>query len=39
VESAVLDAIAADPRLSGRQKATLREIYEAFVASAGASSP
>jgi transcriptional regulator with XRE-family HTH domain len=36
LESAVLDAIAADPRLSSRQKATLREIYEAFVGGAPA---
>ena len=35
-DNAVLDAIAADPRLSARQKATLREIYEAFVAGAPA---
>src|ERR1700730_7493072 len=32
LDSAVLDAIAADPRLTSRQKATLREVYEAFVA-------
>jgi transcriptional regulator with XRE-family HTH domain len=30
-DNAVLDAIAADPRLTSRQRATLREIYEAFV--------
>jgi transcriptional regulator with XRE-family HTH domain len=30
--SAVLDAIAADPRLSARQRSALREIYEAFTA-------
>ncbi|MGA2924730.1 MAG: helix-turn-helix transcriptional regulator [Solirubrobacteraceae bacterium] len=36
-DSAVLDAIAADSRLSARQRAALREVYEAFVAtSAGA---
>jgi transcriptional regulator with XRE-family HTH domain len=34
LDNAVLDAIAADPRLSTRQKATLREVYEAFVAGA-----
>ena len=33
-ENAVLDAIAADPRLSARQRAALREVYEAFVAGA-----
>jgi transcriptional regulator with XRE-family HTH domain len=32
--SAVLDAIAADKRLTGRQRAALREVYEAFVARA-----
>jgi transcriptional regulator with XRE-family HTH domain len=32
LDSAVLDAIAADPRLTSRQKATLREVYEAFIA-------
>jgi transcriptional regulator with XRE-family HTH domain len=31
--AAVLDAIATDPRLSTRQRAALREVYEAFVAS------
>src|SRR5579884_417328 len=36
-ENAVLEAIAADPRLSARQRAALREVYEAFVASAPAS--
>jgi len=30
--SAVLEAIAADKRLTGRQRAALREVYEAFVA-------
>ena len=30
--SAVLDAIAEDPRLTARQRSALREIYEAFVA-------
>ncbi len=30
--SAVLDAVAADPRLTARQRAALREVYEAFVA-------
>jgi transcriptional regulator with XRE-family HTH domain len=33
-ENAVLDAIAADPRLSARQRAALRDIYEAFVSTA-----
>lgn len=33
-DGAVLDAIAADARLSARQRAALREVYEAFVASA-----
>ena len=33
-DAAVLDAIGADPRLSARQRAALREVYEAFVASA-----
>ena len=31
-DSAVLDAIAADPRLAARQRSALREVYEAFVA-------
>jgi transcriptional regulator with XRE-family HTH domain len=31
VESAVLQAIAADPLLSSRQRAALKEIYESFV--------
>jgi transcriptional regulator with XRE-family HTH domain len=31
--SAVLDAIAADPHLTARQRSALREVYEAFVAS------
>jgi transcriptional regulator with XRE-family HTH domain len=35
-ESAVLDAIAEDPRLSGRQRAALREVYASFVAGAPA---
>jgi transcriptional regulator with XRE-family HTH domain len=30
--NAVLDAIAADTRLTARQRAALREVYEAFVA-------
>jgi transcriptional regulator with XRE-family HTH domain len=30
--SAVLDAIAEDPRLTARQRSALREVYEAFVA-------
>ncbi len=33
-DSAVLDAIKADQRLTSRQRAALREVYEAFVASA-----
>ncbi len=32
--SGVLDAIAADTRLTARQRAALREVYEAFVAGA-----
>ena len=32
-DNAVLDAIAADPRLSARQRAALREVYLAFVGS------
>lgn len=32
-DSAVLDAIAADERLTARQRSALREVYEAFVAS------
>ena len=36
-ENAVLEAIAADQRLTARQRAALREVYEAFVA--GASAP
>jgi transcriptional regulator with XRE-family HTH domain len=36
LDSAVLDAIAADPRLTSRQKATLRDVYEAFIAGAPA---
>jgi transcriptional regulator with XRE-family HTH domain len=31
--NAVLDAIADDPRLSARQRAALKDVYEAFVAS------
>jgi transcriptional regulator with XRE-family HTH domain len=30
--TAVLDAIATDPRLTARQRSALREVYEAFVA-------
>ncbi len=30
--SAVLDAIAADPQLTARQRTALREVYEAFAA-------
>jgi transcriptional regulator with XRE-family HTH domain len=30
--SAVLDAVASDPRLTARQRTALREVYEAFVA-------
>jgi transcriptional regulator with XRE-family HTH domain len=30
--SAVLDAIAADPQLTARQRTALKEVYEAFVA-------
>jgi transcriptional regulator with XRE-family HTH domain len=32
-DSAVLDAIAADQRLTARQRAALREVYDAFVSS------
>ncbi|MGO9900327.1 MAG: helix-turn-helix domain-containing protein [Solirubrobacteraceae bacterium] len=32
-DSAVLEAIAADQRLTARQRTALREVYEAFVAS------
>ena len=32
-DNAVLDAIAADPRLTARQRTALRETYEAFVSS------
>lgn len=40
-DSAVLDAIAADPHLTARQRSALREVYEAFVASSprGSSAP
>jgi transcriptional regulator with XRE-family HTH domain len=31
--SAVLDAVAADPRLTARQRTALKQVYEAFVAS------
>jgi transcriptional regulator with XRE-family HTH domain len=31
--SAVLDAVAADPRLTARQRSALKQVYEAFVAS------
>ena len=31
-DTAVLDAIAADPRLTARQRSALREVYKAFVA-------
>lgn len=33
-DNAVLEAIAADPRLGSRQRAALKEVYEAFVAGA-----
>jgi transcriptional regulator with XRE-family HTH domain len=33
-DNAVLDAIAGDPRLTARQRTTLREVYESFVATA-----
>ncbi len=32
-DNAVLDAIAADPRLTPRQRSALREVYDAFTAS------
>jgi transcriptional regulator with XRE-family HTH domain len=40
-DSAVRDAIAADTRLTARQRSALREVYEAFVATSprGASAP
>lgn len=38
-DGAVLEAIAADPRLSPRQRSALREVYEAFVASSPRSAP
>lgn len=31
-DTAVLDAVAADPRLTARQRTALKEVYEAFVA-------
>src|ERR1700756_2061695 len=31
-QNAVLDAIAADPQLTARQRSALREVYDAFVA-------
>jgi hypothetical protein len=34
-DSAVLEAIAADKRLTARQRTALREVYEAFVATSG----
>jgi transcriptional regulator with XRE-family HTH domain len=34
--SAVIDAIRADPRLTGRQRQALLEVYQAFTAEAGA---
>ncbi len=37
-DSAVLEAIAADQRLTARQRAALREVYEAFVAASPRSS-
>jgi transcriptional regulator with XRE-family HTH domain len=37
-DGAVLQAIAADPRLTARQRTALREIYESFVASSPRSS-
>lgn len=38
-DNAVLEAIAHDPRLSGRQRTALREIYESFVGAAPAPAP
>lgn len=38
-DTAVLDAIAADNRLTSRQRAALREVYEAFVSSGQPGSP
>jgi transcriptional regulator with XRE-family HTH domain len=37
--TAVLDAIAADPRLTARQRSALREVYEAFVAASPRAAP
>ena len=37
--AAVLDAIAADDRLTARQRAAMREIYEAFVNASPRASP
>ena len=38
-DNAVLDAIAADPRLTARQRTALRETYEAFVSSSPRAAP
>lgn len=38
-DGAVLDAIAADERLTARQRTALREVYEAFVAVSPRTSP
>ncbi len=38
-ENAVLDAIAADKRLSARQRTALKEVYQAFVAASPAPAP
>lgn len=37
-DTAVLDAIKADKRLSARQRTALREVYEAFIAAGGGAS-
>jgi transcriptional regulator with XRE-family HTH domain len=38
-DTAVLDAIAGDPRLTARQRSALREAYEAFVATSPRAAP
>jgi transcriptional regulator with XRE-family HTH domain len=38
-DTAVLDAIAADPLLTARQRSALREVYEAFVATSPRAAP
>jgi len=38
-DNAVLQAIAADPRLTARQRSAMREVYDAFVAASPRSGP